>query len=344
MMQHDSKIYVAGHAGMVGSAVLRALQRDGYENVTTRSRSELDLLRQEDVETFFATERPQYVFLCAAKVGGIVANNEQRADFLYENLQIQNNVIFAAHKYGVEKLLFLGSSCIYPKHAAQPIREEYLLTGELEPTNEPYAIAKIAGLKLCESYNRQYGTRFISAMPTNMYGPNDNYDLRSSHVLPALIRKMHLASLLASADHEALARDLEAYGGIDDAMPDMHSWLAAQGVYAHAVHLWGSGNPRREFLHVDDCAAALVMMMQDYEDADILNIGCGEDLSIRELADLVRRVVGYQGDIVFDTSKPDGTPRKLLDITRIASVGWSPVTPLEDGVRRTYQSYRVKLS
>lgn len=338
-MLHDSKIYVAGHTGMVGSAVLRALQRDGYENIITRSRCELDLLRQADVEGFFASERPEYVFLCAAKVGGIVANNEQRADFLYENLQIQNNVIAAAHAFGAVKLLFLGSSCIYPKHAQQPIREEYLLTGELEPTNEPYAIAKIAGLKLCESYNRQYGTRFISAMPTNMYGPNDNYDLRTSHVLPALIRKMHLAKLLMKCDHDAILADIARHGGQQRTKETSLRWLANEGVSADAVTLWGSGAPRREFLHVDDCARALVTMMNQYDDNQTLNIGSGTDLPIRELAALIQNAIGYEGSIVYDADRPDGTLRKLLDISRIQNLGWSPSISLFDGIVKTYRSY-----
>lgn len=330
---------MAGHCGMVGSAVVRALRRDEYQNIITRTRIELDLLQQADVEAFFSAERPQYVFLCAAKVGGIVANNEQRADFLYENLQIQNNMIFAAHKYGVEKLLFLGSSCIYPKHAPQPIREEYLLTGELEPTNEPYAIAKIAGLKLCESYNRQYGTRFIAAMPTNMYGPNDNYDLRTSHVLPALIRKFHLAKLLRASDHVAIIEDLTHHGEIVDARVDHVAWLSRHGVHGDAVHLWGSGTPRREFLHVDDCARALLLMMQTHEDSQFLNIGCGMDVSIRDLAELIRVIVEYDGDIVFDVSKPDGTPRKLLDVSRLQAYGWSQTIPLKEGITRIYEQY-----
>lgn len=339
MMHRDSKIYVAGHIGMVGSAVMRILQREGYKHIITRSMAELDLLRQVDVEAFFEAEKPEFVFLCAAKVGGIVANNEQRAEFLYQNLQIQNNVIATAYASGVRKLLFLGSSCIYPKHAPQPIREEYLLTGELEPTNEPYAIAKIAGLKLCESYNRQYGANFISAMPTNMYGPNDNYNLRSSHVLPALIRKFHLAKLLRDSAHEAVVKDLTRHGEIDDARPDHVAWLASQGVYSDAVHLWGSGTPRREFLHVDDCARALLLMMQAYNSSQFLNIGCGEDVAIRDLAELVRGIVGFEGDTVFDVSKPDGTPRKLLDTSRIQSMGWAPSRTLEEGIRETYRVY-----
>ena len=302
-MEKDSKIYVAGHRGMVGSAIVRRLTKDGYTNLILRTRQELDLLDQQAVQQFFEQERPEYVFLAAAKVGGILANNTYRAQFIYENLQIQNNIIHSAYRYGVKKLLFLGSSCIYPKMAPQPIKEEYLLTGPLEPTNEPYAIAKIAGIKMCEAYNAQYGTNFISTMPTNLYGPHDNFDLQTSHVLPALIRKFHEAKV----NHRPY------------------------------VEIWGTGTPRREFLHVDDLADACVFLMQHYNDSQFVNVGVGEDISIKELALLIQDIVGYQGELRFDTSKPDGTPRKLLDVSRLHALGWKARIPLRDGIRQTYQ-------
>ena len=302
-MEKDSKIYVAGHRGMVGSAIVRRLTKDGYTNLILRTRQELDLLDQQAVQQFFEQERPEYVFLAAAKVGGILANNTYRAQFIYENLQIQNNIIHSAYRYGVKKLLFLGSSCIYPKMAPQPIKEEYLLTGPLEPTNEPYAIAKIAGIKMCEAYNAQYGTNFISTMPTNLYGPHDNFDLQTSHVLPALIRKFHEAKV----NHRPY------------------------------VEIWGTGTPRREFLHVDDLADACVFLMQHYNDSQFVNVGVGEDISIKELALLIQDIVGYQGELRFDTSKPDGTPRKLLDVSRLHALGWKARIPLREGIRQTYQ-------
>ncbi len=302
-MEKDSKIYVAGHRGMVGSAIVRRLTKDGYTNLILRTRQELDLLDQQAVQQFFEQERPEYVFLAAAKVGGILANNTYRAQFIYENLQIQNNIIHSAYRYGVKKLLFLGSSCIYPKMAPQPIKEEYLLTGPLEPTNEPYAIAKIAGIKMCEAYNAQYGTNFISTMPTNLYGPHDNFDLQTSHVLPALIRKFHEAKV----NHRTY------------------------------VEIWGTGTPRREFLHVDDLADACVFLMQHYNDSQFVNVGVGEDISIKELALLIQDIVGYQGELRFDTSKPDGTPRKLLDVSRLHALGWKARIPLREGIRQTYQ-------
>ena len=289
---------------MVGSALVRRLQSAGYTELLTRSRAELDLLDPAAVAAFLKAEHPAYVVVAAARVGGIQANNVQRADFLYENLQIQNSLIHGAHEAGVQRLLFLGSSCIYPRDCAQPIREDYLLTGPLEPTNEPYAIAKIAGIKLCESYQRQYGRQYISVMPTNLYGPNDNYDLASSHVLPALLRKAH----------EARERGDEQYV------------------------VWGSGTPRREFLHVDDLADACVYLMEQGYDGPLVNIGSGQDVSIAELAQLVMRVVGFQGRIEFDASKPDGTPRKLLDVSRLAGLGWRARIALEDGIRATYAS------
>ncbi len=298
----DAPVFVAGHRGMVGSALLRRLAAGGYTNLITKSRAELDLLDSTAVHRFLAQTTPRYLFIAAAKVGGIQANNLERAEFLYQNLQIQNNLIHAAHGAGVQRLMFLGSSCIYPRDAAQPIREESLLTGPLEPTNEPYAIAKIAGIKLCESYNRQYARQYISAMPTNLYGPNDNYDLATSHVLPALLRKAH----------EAKARG------------------------EPVLEVWGSGTPRREFLYVDDLADACVHLMEIGYDGPLVNIGCGEDLTIRELAEAVMRTVGFDGRISFDAGKPDGTPRKLLDVSRLAALGWRASTALEDGLRLAY--------
>jgi GDP-L-fucose synthase len=304
MHKHD-KIFVAGHRGLVGSAIVRRLRRDGFSNIVTRTRAEMDLEDQAGVYRFFDQERPKHVFFAAAKVGGILANNSYPADFIRDNLFVELNVIHGAYRAGVEKLLFLGSSCIYPKHAPQPIREEYLLTGLLEPTNEPYAIAKIAGIKLCEAYNRQYGTRFISAMPTNLYGPGDNFDLQSSHVLPALLRKFH----------------------------------EAKEAGAPQVTVWGSGTPRREFLHVDDLADACVFLMDEHEGSEIVNVGIGEDVSIRELAEIIQDVVGYTGELVFDATKPDGTPRKLLDVSRINRMGWRARTGLREGVESTYAWY-----
>ncbi len=303
-MELSAKIFVSGHRGMVGSALVRRLKAAGYEHILERSRSELDLLDQSAVHAFFERERPDYVFMAAAKVGGIQANDTQRADFLYENLVIQANLIHGAHLAGVQRLMFLGSSCIYPRDCPQPIKEEYFLTGPLEPTNEPYAIAKIAGIKLCESYNRQHGRQYISVMPTNLYGPNDNYDLASSHVLPALIRKAHEAK---QRGDEELA-------------------------------VWGSGTPRREFLYVDDLADACVHLMERAYDGPLVNIGSGEDLTIRELAETVMAAVGCKARIVFDASKPDGTPRKLLDVSRLAALGWRARTPLREGIALAYRS------
>lgn len=303
-MNKQDKIYVAGHRGMVGSAVARNLKAEGFDNLIFRTSSELDLRNQQSVEEFFANERPAYVFLAAAKVGGINANNRYRADFLYDNLMIEANVIHSAHQHSVSKLLLLGSSCIYPKFAEQPIKEESLLTGSLEHTNEPYAIAKIAGIKLCETFRDQYGCNFISAMPTNLYGPNDNYDLENSHVLPALIRKFHSAK--ANGDS--------------------------------AVTLWGSGSPLREFLHVDDLAAASVFLMKHYNEPETINVGYGEDLTIAALGKLIQEVVGFEGDIVFDNTKPDGTPKKLMDSGRLNSLGWVPKIPLKEGIQQVYNS------
>lgn len=301
-MKKDSKIYVAGHRGLVGSAILRKLEEQGYTNLVYKTSKELDLRDPRRVEGFFKTEKIDYVFLAAAKVGGIVANNQYPADFIRDNLMIQTNVIDSAYRSGVEKLLFLGSTCIYPKLAPQPLKEEYLLTGELEPTNEPYALAKIAGIKMCESYNRQYGTKYISAMPTNLYGENDNFDLHTSHVLPALIRKFH----------------------------------EAKENNAEFVEVWGTGTPLREFLYSDDLADACVYLMNNYEGNEIVNIGVGEDLSIKELAEKVKATVGFTGELRFDTSKPDGTPRKLVDVTKINALGWKATTSLDEGLKKAY--------
>jgi GDP-L-fucose synthase len=302
-MNKEAKIYVAGHRGLVGSAIIRRLKNEGFNNLVYRSSNELDLRDKSQVDEFFSNEKIDYVFLAAAKVGGIVANNEYPADFIRDNLLIQTNVIDAAYRNNVKKLLFLGSTCIYPKLAQQPLKEEYLLTGELEPTNEPYAIAKIAGIKMCESYNRQYGTKYISVMPTNLYGENDNFDLHTSHVLPALIRKFHEAK--------------------ENNQP--------------FVEVWGTGKPKREFLYSDDLADACVYLMNSYEGNEIVNIGVGEDIEIGQLAQLVKETVGFDGEIKFDTSKPDGTPRKLVDVTKLNNLGWKASTSLEEGLKKAYQ-------
>lgn len=305
-MQKESKIYVAGHRGMVGSAIVRRLQADGYHNIVTRTSAEIDLRNQEAVQSFFAAEQPEYVFMSAAKVGGIVANNTYRADFIYDNLMIEANVIKASHDFNVKKMLFLGSSCIYPKLAPQPLKEEYLLEGYLEPTNEPYAIAKIAGIKLSEAFRDQYGCNFISTMPTNLYGPNDNYDLQNSHVLPALLRKFHAA--------------------------------VQEG--KQAVEIWGTGSPKREFLHVDDLADACMYLMLNYDDKGFVNVGTGTDVSIKELAEIVARVTGFTGKLVFDTTKPDGTPRKLMDVGKLHRLGWKHSIDLEEGVKAVYEGVK----
>ena len=303
-MEKESKIYVAGHRGLVGSAILHNLQEEGYNNIVIRTHRELDLCNQQEVRAFFEKERPEYVFLAAAKVGGILANSTYPADFIYNNLAIQIYAIHNAYLYGVKKLLFLGSSCIYPKFAPQPMKEEYLLTGILEPTNESYAIAKISGIKMCQAYNKQYGTNFISVMPTNLYGPGDNFDLETSHVLSALIRKFHEAKLSGQP-----------------------------------VTVWGTGTPRREFLYVNDLAEACVFLMNCYDGEDIINIGTGLDISIKELAGFISEVIGYRGEIIFDTGKPDGMQRKLLDVTRINSLGWKAKTDLREGIEKTYKWY-----
>ena len=305
-MEKNSKIYIAGHKGLVGSAIMRQLVNENFTNIIFRSHTDLDLLNQKEVENFFKEEKPEYVFLAAALVGGIEANNNRRAEFIYGNLQIQCNVINSSYLNNVKKLCFLGSSCIYPKFAPQPMKEEYLLDGKLEETNEPYAIAKIAGIKMCESYNRQFGTSYISVMPTNLYGPNDNFDLSSSHVLPALIRK----------------------------------FIEAKESNSPTVKIWGSGKPKREFLFVDDMAEATVFLMQNYNSSEIINIGSGKDISISELAELLKEFTGFNGEIIYDSSKPDGTPRKLLDVSKINKLGWTAETSLKEGIKKTIEWYQ----
>jgi GDP-L-fucose synthase len=308
LMNKEAKIYIAGHRGMVGSAIHRKLTSLGYSNIVTRTSAELDLRIQERVNEFFEAERPAYVFLAAAKVGGILANNTYRADFIYENIMIQSNIIHSSYATGVKKLMFLGSSCIYPKLAPQPLKEDYLLTGLLEPTNEPYAIAKIAGIKMCDAYRSQYGCDFISVMPTNLYGPNDNYDLQNAHVLPSLVRKFHEAKINNAPE----------------------------------VSIWGSGSPKREFLHADDLADACVFLMNTYSDEGLVNIGTGEDISISDLALMIKEVVGYEGAIVYDATKPDGTPRKLMDVTKLSGLGWKYTISLKKGLEMVYQEYQSR--
>ena len=365
-MDKKAKIYVAGHTGLVGSALIRALLDRGCTNFITRTHAELDLERQSAVEAFFETEKPEYVFLAAAKVGGIWANKTYPAEFIYSNLAIQTNVIHSAWKTGVKRLLFLGSSCIYPRECAQPMKEEYLLTGPLETTNEPYAVAKIAGVEMCQSYNRQYGTSFISVMPTNLFGPNDNFNLETSHVLPALIRKFHLAKLSSLGDWQAIERDESLHGPIpEDIIASLISITKLHGfaekvpaVYRSpftvhqpqaAVTLWGTGSPRREFLHVSDLADACLFLMDLTEEKlhslltaerfPLINIGWGKDISIKELAVMIKDIVGFAGDIVFDTTKPDGTPRKLLDVARMAELGWKAKISIKEGIEQTYGWY-----
>ncbi|MEI9475039.1 MAG: GDP-L-fucose synthase [Deltaproteobacteria bacterium] len=343
-MNLTSKIYVAGHRGLVGSAILRTLQEKGYKNVCFKTSKELDLRRQEDTEAFFKKESPEYVFLAAAKVGGILANSTYKAEFIYDNIAIAANIVNAAHKVGVKKLLNLGSSCIYPKFAPQPMKEESLLTGSLESTNEPYAIAKIAAIKLCRCYNEQYGTNFMSVMPTNLYGANDNFNLETAHVLPALIRKFHLAKLLREKKYEAIKTDITRFslGFNIDLNLDLNLILQKIGITPEAITLWGTGEPYREFLYVDDLANACVFLMENYNAKDLgefVNIGRGEDIQIRELAHLIKRVVGFEGEITYDPSKPDGMTKRLLDISRIRSLGWEPKTPLEEGIKKAYTWY-----
>jgi GDP-L-fucose synthase len=360
-MEKNSKIYVAGHRGLVGSAITRELQKQGFNNLILRTREQLDLLNQKAVEEFFMQENPEYVFLAAARVGGILANNTFRAEFIYQNIQIQNNIIHFSRESGVKKLMFLGSSCIYPRDCPQPMKEEHLLTGPLEYTNEPYAIAKIAGMKMCESYNLQYGTDFISVMPTNLYGPNDNYNLMGSHVLPALIRKMHLAQMLKKNDLEGIRNDFRKrpVEGVDAEQSDemLIRKLGDFGIIIKTngeveLKLWGTGRPRREFLHSDDLARACVYLMNEVSFQDIvnerglkevrnthINIGVGEDLSIAELAELVKNVTGYEGEISWDDSKPDGTSRKLLDVSRLNRLGFKASVPLKEGIEEAYDNY-----
>lgn len=366
-MEKDSKIYIAGHLGLVGSALVRNLKKKGYNNLIGKSIDELDLSDFKSVDTYFNAEKPEYIILAAAKVGGIVANNTYRAEFIFENLQIQNNVIHNAFKHGVKKLLFLGSSCIYPKNCPQPIKEEYLLTDSLEYTNEPYAIAKIAGIKLCESYNLQYNTNFISVMPTNLYGPNDNYDLEKSHVMPALIRKMHLGKCLLNNDWESIKKDLDKkpIEGLDGRAKEKNisEKLENYGIISDGktvfVNLWGTGTPKREFLHSDDMADACVYLMENVDFNDLIeqrrkiigdialkeirnthiNIGTGKDLSIKELAEKIKSIVGFEGELVWDTTKPDGTMQKLLNVDKLHNLGWKESIPMNEGIAKIYADY-----
>ncbi len=367
-MNKESKIYIAGHRGMVGSAITRELQNQGYTNLLFREFQELDLTNQQAVADFFATEKPEYVVLAAAKVGGIVANNTYRAQFIYENLMIQNNIIHESYMNGVKKLLFLGSSCIYPKMAPQPMSEDALLTGDLEYTNEPYAIAKIAGIKMCESYNIQYGTNFISVMPTNLYGPNDNYDLEKSHVLPAIIRKMHLGKCLMNNDWDALRADLNKLPieGVNGTASEemILEKLAKYGVRISqisnlksqiSVSLWGTGSPYREFLYVEDLAEACVYCLQNVDFSNLtsnishlkeiknthINIGTGTDLTIKELAEKVKKIVGFEGELIWDSTKPDGTPRKLMNVSKIHNLGWKEKVSMDEGIEKVYRAYSL---
>jgi len=348
-MNKNSSIYIAGHTGLVGSALHRRLKAEGYSNLIVRNHSDLDLTSQSDVDAFFQSEKPEYVFFAAAKVGGIMANYTYPAEFIYSNLSIQNNVIHAAWNAGVIRLLFLGSSCVYPKGCPQPMKEEYLLTGPLEPTNEPYAVAKITGIKMCQAYNRQYGTRYLCVMPTNLYGPNDNFDLETSHVLPALIRKFHLAKLADKGEWESIKKDEKKYGIIPENIKQMIGYKTSRSTVLPessgpkpSVLLWGSGNPRREMLHVDDLADACVFLTKLDEDScrgffnnnrtPLINIGCGKDHTIKEIAEITAEVVGYKGDVKWDQDKPDGTQQKLLDISQITELGWKPNITLKDGI------------
>ncbi len=345
-MKIDSKIYIAGHTGLVGSSILNKLKTLGYKNIITADFSNLDLRRQNDVEDFFKRERPEYVFLAAAKVGGILANSTYKADFIYDNLMIASNIIHSSYKFGVKKLLNLGSSCIYPKHAPQPLKEKYLLSDYLEPTNEPYAIAKIAAIKLCRYYNEQYGTNFISVMPTNLYGPGDNFNLQTSHVLPALIRKIHLAKLLSQSDFVGIENDLTCYPvGYKFDKADINKLFKKIGIEKNKIILWGSGDVFREFLYIDDLVESVILLMNkyDYNDiGEIINIGTGHDIKIRELANLIKEIIGFDGDIEFDNTKPDGTPKKLLDVSKIESLGWKYDISLQQGIKKAYNAYLNK--
>jgi len=362
-MDKNSRIYIAGHLGLVGSAITTQLTTLGYKNLILPTRESLNLLDQNGVDAFFGSEKPEYVFLAAAKVGGIMANSNYRGDFIYENLQIQNNIIHSAWKHGVKKLLFLGSSCIYPRNCPQPMKEEYLLTSDLEYTNEPYAIAKIAGIKMCESFNLQYGTDFISVMPTNLYGLNDNYNLQNSHVLPALIRKMHLGKFLMNGDFDGIREDFskKPMAGISQEISDAEIIEVVKQFGIHykspkevEIRLWGTGNPRREFLHSQDLAKAVVFIMEQISFDDVvaerglkevknthINIGSGVDLSIKELAHIVKKVTGFEGILAWDADKPDGTLRKLMDISRLKALGWQPEITLEAGIEKVYETYSL---
>jgi GDP-L-fucose synthase len=347
-MDINAKIYVAGHRGLVGSAIIKNLNSKGYFNIVTKTYKELDLTDQLAVQEFFKNQRPEYVFLAAAKVGGIEANNSYRGAFIYENMMIQNNVIHQSHVQGVKKLMFLGSTCIYPKHCPQPMKEDHLLTDALEYTNEPYAIAKIAGIKMCESYNLQYGTNFISVMPTNLYGPNDNFDLETSHVLPALIRKIHLAKLLSESKFDAVVKDLGA-NNINEAK----AYLNTFGVSKNSVEIWGSGKPMREFLWSEDMADACVFIMENRDfsdtysegDKDIrnthINIGTGIDISIKELAETIKQIIGFNGGLIFNIDKPDGTMKKLTDVSKLNGLGWKHKTELAEGIKKVYKWYTI---
>lgn len=353
-MKKNSRIYIAGHKGLVGSSLMRKFQSKGYTNIITHTHSELDLIRQTEVEDFFENKKPEYVFLAAAKVGGILANNTYKAEFIYDNIMIAANIIRSAYKYGVKKLLNLGSSCIYPKFASQPMKEECLLTGSLEPTNEPYAIAKISAIKLCRYYNEQYGTNFISVMPTNLYGPNDNFNLETAHVLPALIRKFHLAKLLKNKDFEEIKRDIQRYPlGFEldkkiilDEEESIKHALKRLGITEDHVMLWSAGESYRDFLHVDDLVDTCMFLMENYDYKDIgefINIGTEEDIKIKELVKLIKAMVGFEGEIKHDLSRPDGTLKKLLDISRIKSLGWKPKATLEEGIKKTYEWYLISI-
>jgi len=355
-MKKNSKIYIAGHNGLVGSALYRRLDSEGYSNLIVRNHSDLDLTKQADVEAFFKSEKPEYVFLAAAKVGGIMANDTYPAEFIYTNLVIQSNIIHSAWQTGVRHLLFLGSSCIYPRECPQPMKENYLLTGPLEPTNAPYAVAKIAGIKMCQAYNRQYDTRYLCVMSTNLYGPNDNFDLETSHVLPALIRKFHLAKLANQKDWEEIIKDEKRYGAIPE---EVKQSIGFNTFYSNdqklpsgfnpSVQLWGTGNPRREFLHVDDLSNACILLLRlkeedlreffDHHHIPLINIGCGEDHTIKDIASIVSEVVGYKGKVSWDQTKPDGTPQKLLDISQIKRLRWKPAINLKNGIQTVYKWY-----
>lgn len=345
-MDKKSKIYVVGHRGLVGSAIVKNLESKGYNNIITRTHNELDLRNQSAVGSFFEAEKPEYVFLAAAKVGGIVANNTYRGEFIYDNLMIQNNVIHQSYVHGVKKLMFLGSTCIYPRECPQPMKEEYLLTSPLEYTNEPYAIAKIAGIKMCESYNLQYGTNYISVMPTNLYGPNDNFDLEKSHVLPALIRKIHLAKLLSEYQEQVVLKDLKM-----DRLDQAQEYLRAFGVTSERVEIWGSGKPMREFLWSEDMADACVFLMENRDFKDTfrttneirnthINIGTGKDISIADLATLIKEIVGFKGELYFNTDKPDGTMKKLTDVSKLHALGWKHCIELREGITQIYEWYK----